>query len=79
MHPKYALPSIKTALGLALILTWTCNLGCEQLSKTIGVLTKPKETKETIKLGILHSQTGSMGMNEISLRHSETLAIEEIN
>ena len=79
MHSRYALPSIKTALGLALILTWTCNLGCEQLSKTIGVLTNPKETKETIKLGILHSQTGSMGMNEMSLRHSEVLAIEEIN
>jgi urea transport system substrate-binding protein len=73
------LPSVKTALGLALILTWSCNLGCERLSKTIGVLTKPKETKETIKLGILHSQTGSMGMNEMSLRHSEVLAIEEIN
>jgi urea transport system substrate-binding protein len=71
--------SVKTALGLALILTWSCNLGCERLSKTIGVLTKPKETKETIKLGILHSQTGSMGMNEMSLRHSEVLAIEEIN
>jgi urea transport system substrate-binding protein len=66
-------------LGLALILTWSCNLGCERLSKTIGVLTNPKETKETIKLGILHSQTGSMGMNEMSLRHSEVLAIEEIN
>lgn len=79
MHPRYALPSIHTALGLALILTWSCNLGCERLSKTIGVLTKPKETKETIKLGILHSQTGSMGMNEMSLRHSEVLAIEEIN
>jgi len=79
MHPRYTLPSVKTALGLALILTWTCNLGCEQLSKTIGVLTNPKETKETIKLGILHSQTGSMGMNEMSLRHSEVLAIEEIN
>jgi ABC-type branched-subunit amino acid transport system substrate-binding protein len=66
-------------LGLALILTWSCNLGCERLSKTIGVLTTPRETKETIKLGILHSQTGSMGMNEMSLRHSEVLAIEEIN
>ena len=79
MHPRYTLPSVKTALGLALILTWSCNLGCERLSKTIGVLTNPKETKETIKLGILHSQTGSMGMNEMSLRHSEVLAIEEIN
>jgi urea transport system substrate-binding protein len=79
MHSRYALPSVKTALGLALILTWSCNLGCERLSKTIGVLTNPKETKETIKLGILHSQTGSMGMNEMSLRHSEVLAIEEIN
>jgi len=79
MDPRYASPSAKTALGLTLLLAWTCNLGCEPISKSISFLTKPKETKETIKLGILHSQTGSMGMNEMSLRHSETIAIEEIN
>ncbi|MFO0914480.1 MAG: ABC transporter substrate-binding protein [Pirellulales bacterium] len=32
-----------------------------------------------VKVGILHSQTGVMGMSESSLRDAEMLAIEEIN
>ncbi len=33
----------------------------------------------TVQVGILHSQTGMMSMNESSLRDAELLAIEEIN
>ena len=33
----------------------------------------------TVKVGILHSQTGTMSMHESSLRDAELLAIEEIN
>ncbi len=36
-------------------------------------------TNETVKVGILHSQTGEMSMHESSLRDAELLAIEEIN
>ena len=36
-------------------------------------------TVPTVKVGILHSQTGTMSMHESSLRDSELLAIEEIN
>jgi len=39
----------------------------------------PRKVPQKIKLGILHSQTGTMGMSEMSLRHAEILAIEEIN
>ncbi len=34
---------------------------------------------ETIKVGILHSQTGTMAISETSLRDAELFAIEEIN
>jgi urea transport system substrate-binding protein len=53
--------------------------GCEPLSKARDVLTKSDQERKTVKLGILHSQTGTMGMNEMSLRHCEVLAIEQIN
>ena len=33
----------------------------------------------TVKVGILHSQTGTMAISEISLRDTELMAIEEIN
>ena len=54
--------------------------GCKPAKKMdLQAFIKPVESTQTIKLGILHSQTGILGMNEMSLRHSEVLAIEEIN
>ncbi|MFM8573184.1 MAG: ABC transporter substrate-binding protein [Pirellula sp.] len=55
------------------------SLGCEPLGKALDVLTRKDQDRQTVKLGVLHSQTGTMGLNEMSLRHSEILAIEEIN
>ncbi len=40
-----------------------------------GFRTRP----EKVKVGILHSQTGTMSISETSLRDAEILAIEEIN
>lgn len=37
------------------------------------------ESGPTVKVGILHSQTGTMAISEISLRDAELMAIEEIN
>jgi urea transport system substrate-binding protein len=39
----------------------------------------PKDRAEPILVGILHSQTGTMAISEISLRDAELFAIEEIN
>lgn len=55
------------------------SLGCEPMGKALDVLTRKDRDRQTVKLGVLHSQTGTMGLNEMSLRHSEILAIEEIN
>lgn len=57
----------------------SCVVGCgSDESKYFDWLT-PRKVTPKIKLGILHSQTGTMGMSEMSLRHAEILAIEEIN
>ena len=39
----------------------------------------PKSDAKTVKVGILHSQTGLTAMNEIPLRDIELMAIEDIN
>ena len=43
-----------------------------------GCDSKPPE-QDTVKVGILHSQTGTMAISEISLVDMEMMAIEEIN
>lgn len=40
---------------------------------------KKKAGPEPIRVGVLHSQTGTMAISETPLRHAEILAIEEIN
>ena len=38
-----------------------------------------EESGETVKVGLLHSLTGSMAISEVSVRDAELLAIKEIN
>lgn len=57
----------------------TCTVGCDSQEKKFLDWLAPRKEPQKIKLGILHSQTGTMGMSEMSLRHAEILAIEEIN
>ena len=44
-----------------------------------GCIPTTKASDGTVKIGILHSQTGTMAISEASLRDAELLAIEEIN
>jgi len=41
--------------------------------------TPTKEQNDTIKVGILHSLSGTMAISEVSLKDAEMMAIEEIN
>jgi urea transport system substrate-binding protein len=79
MPPRRSLPMRLRSAWTLLYLAIFALSGCEPLSKARDVLTKSDQERKTIKLGILHSQTGTMGMNEMSLRHCEVLAIEQIN
>lgn len=38
-----------------------------------------EKSEETIKVGILHSLSGTMSISEVSLKDAELMAIEEIN
>ncbi|MBY6270033.1 transporter substrate-binding protein, partial [Parageobacillus thermoglucosidasius] len=58
--------------------------GCAASSAVDEVKEKKKETStsgtgDTVKVGILHSLSGTMAISEVSLRDAELMAIEEIN
>lgn len=58
--------------------------GCAASSAVDEVKEKTKETSasetgDTVKVGILHSLSGTMAISEVSLRDAELMAIEEIN
>ena len=54
---------------------------CTALLMTTGVQAAPGETEQQgpIKVGILHSLSGTMAISEVSLRDTVLMAIEEIN
>jgi urea transport system substrate-binding protein len=47
-------------------------------SSTTGATSAP-QTGDTIKVGVLHSLSGTMSISEVSVKDAELLAIEEIN
>lgn len=56
-----------------------CIFGCNKPNVDWIESLKKKAGPEPIRVGILHSQTGTMALSETPLRHAEILAIEEIN
>lgn len=67
---------------LALCLSAFVAVGCGSDSKDEASSTSASassDSGDTIKVGILHSLSGTMAISEVSVRDSELLAIEEIN
>lgn len=67
---------------LALCLSAFVAVGCGSDSKDEGSSTSAgasADSGDTIKVGILHSLSGTMAISEVSVRDSELLAIDEIN
>ena len=67
---------------LALCLSAFVAVGCGSDSKDEGSSTSASasaDSRDTIKVGILHSLSGTMAISEVSVRDSELLAIDEIN
>lgn len=64
---------------------WLCVLamlaccGCDTENPESLAWLQPNPKPDPIRVGILHSQTGTMAIAETSLRHAEIMAIEEIN
>jgi len=53
--------------------------GCDSVKEDLVRALDPSAKPIPIRVGVLHSQTGTMALAETSLRHTEILAIEEIN
>lgn len=73
---KILISAVVIALSASLMLT-----GCSEKVKE-PTETNPgsnTSTEDTIKVGILHSLSGTMAISEVSLRDAELMAIEEIN
>lgn len=64
--------------GLFLFLTG-CGSTEQKSTEVEKASTETKETGETIKVGILHSLSGTMAISEVSVRDASLLAIKEIN
>ncbi|TLS54311.1 urea ABC transporter substrate-binding protein [Paenibacillus antri] len=66
-------------VAAAMVLT-ACATGASTTTESgTGGSTTSNETGETIKVGILHSLSGTMAISEVSVHDSELLAIKEIN
>jgi urea transport system substrate-binding protein len=74
--PWTAHPLVSILFGLATCISIT---GCDSVQKDITKLLDPSTEPIPIKVGILHSQSGTMAIGETSLRHAEIMAIEQIN
>jgi urea transport system substrate-binding protein len=54
-------------------------IGCDTANPESLKWLQSNPKPDSIRVGILHSQTGTMAIAETSLRHAEIMAIEEIN
>ncbi len=73
--------SLLVLVSLLLILTLALS-ACSSAEEAVEEETTPPEeaaVAETIKVGILHSLSGTMAISEVSVKDAELLAIEEIN
>lgn len=62
-------------LGLSLAFT-ACNSGGKKNGTTDSTATT---TQETVKIGVLHSLSGTMAISEVSLKDAVQMAVDEIN
>ena len=68
---------VTAAVGLALL---AAGCGSKTSDKTTGgPAAAPTESGSTIKVGVLHSLSGTMAISEVSVRDAELMAIDEIN
>ena len=77
MKSKFALSKLGNVLGLALGLTMAVNMSASAASgvNTTGLAV----TDKVVKVGILHSLTGTMAISETGAQEAEKLAIKQIN
>lgn len=72
---------VSLLLGLAMMLTLACGSAAPSAPSggTTGSVPAGAPAGETIKVGVLHSLSGTMSISETAVRDATLLAIEEIN
>jgi urea transport system substrate-binding protein len=68
-----------SAIRFTLLFALANVIGCDRVSPELKSQLLGVKEIQPIRVGILHSQTGTMAFSETPLRHAEILAIEEIN
>ncbi|WP_413376187.1 urea ABC transporter substrate-binding protein [Paenibacillus taichungensis] len=66
-------------LGAVIALTGCVEGGTPPEASSSGGAGEPASSGDTIKVGVLHSLSGTMAISEVSVKDAEMLAIEEIN
>ncbi|WP_315794886.1 urea ABC transporter substrate-binding protein [Paenibacillus sp. BIC5C1] len=66
-------------LGAVIALTGCVEGGTSPEASGSGGAGEPASSGDTIKVGVLHSLSGTMAISEVSVKDAEMLAIEEIN
>ncbi|QLG42182.1 MULTISPECIES: urea ABC transporter substrate-binding protein [unclassified Paenibacillus] len=66
-------------LGAVIALTGCVEGGTPPEATGSGGTVEPASSGDTIKVGVLHSLSGTMAISEVSVKDAEMLAIEEIN
>jgi urea transport system substrate-binding protein len=74
LNPARGLLALLAALALA-----TAACGSDSGDESTGDAAGDSSAGETVKVGILHSLSGTMAISEVAVRDAELLAIEEIN
>lgn len=70
--------SWKTVLSAIAVSTLVL-AGCGKTTSTEGQKAMIDTSGDTVKVGVLHSLSGTMSISEVSLRDAELMAIDEIN
>ena len=68
-----------TGLTVLAMTTGGCGSSDDEKSSSAKSAATPGISGNTIKVGVLHSLSGTMAISEVSVRDAELLAIEEIN
>lgn len=79
VQKKYALPLLTTTILTMLTLVGCSKSPSEDTTKASAETTVSNKDGDTIKVGILHSLSGTMAISETSLKDTALMAINEIN
>lgn len=78
MKKKWFYQTGVVAVALSMLLA-ACGNNNEKPASTTTESSSAEASGDTIKVGVLHSLSGTMAISEVSVRDAEMMAIEEIN